>query len=557
MRNKAEFSQLTRDEKAKLLDFAPAAGASEAREESGRTRQTPPSINCSMRELRDISRDAIQALEAANDPPNLFVRSGRLVRIRIDERGQHLIEEVGIDALRGMLARCADFYKSGGNGRRVPIAPPDLVLRDILTMSELQVPPLVGLTEVPIVRPDGTIFSAGGYDWISGFYYAAPEGLTIPSIPENPTEQEVRDAVDLINELLEDFPFADAASLATAWAACLTPILRPAIAGPSPLILIDAPAAGTGKTLLADCIARIATGRPGAMMTVPRDDDEMRKRLTAILMAGTTVVILDNVEDRLCLPSLACAITAPTWRDRILGANTEIVIPTQVTWLATGNNIRLGGDLPRRCIWCRLDAKTARPWKRSGFKHEDLAGWVEKNRAHLVRAILILAAAWFAQGRPRPEIPVVGGFQRWATMIGGVLKTAGIGGFLENLDVFYAEADAEAAQWEAFLGGVRDRYRNEPWTVSELAARMKEENAKEENAQERGRLVDLLPENLAESFEKPQSFKRRLGNALARKAEVRFGKLRVVRAGEKQRAVLWAVRTDEEIEKASDVSLVS
>ena len=97
-------------------------------------------------------------------------------------------------------------------------------------------------------------------------------------------------------------------------------------------------------------IALIATGRPSAMIAAPCDDDGWRKAITSMLLAGRQVACIDNVEGKLFAPSLALALTGASWQDRILGASQMVTLPHQIVWLATGNNLMVGGDLPRRCV---------------------------------------------------------------------------------------------------------------------------------------------------------------------------------------------------------------
>ncbi len=59
-------------------------------------------------------------------------------------------------------------------------------------------------------------------------------------------------------------------------------------------------------------------------------------------------MLIDNVSGSLGSPTLDRALTAETWRDRLLGGNEQVSVPLEVTWLATGNNLRLTGDTPRR-----------------------------------------------------------------------------------------------------------------------------------------------------------------------------------------------------------------
>ena len=67
------------------------------------------------------------------------------------------------------------------------------------------------------------------------------------------------------------------------------------INGPTPLRLIDAPDAGSGKGLLADVLSRVSTGREAAVTVLSKDEDEVDKRVTALLSTGTPFILLDNV----------------------------------------------------------------------------------------------------------------------------------------------------------------------------------------------------------------------------------------------------------------------
>src|SRR5205823_2308372 len=111
--------------------------------------------------------------------------------------------------------------------------------------------------------------------------------------------------------------------------------------GPTPLHLFDAPAEGTGKTLLATVIALVAAGGESVVLPEASSDDEWRKRITAVLAEGATFVFLDNLSRTLDSGVLASALTARSWRDRLLGFSKTGVFPNRSVWLASGNNIRL------------------------------------------------------------------------------------------------------------------------------------------------------------------------------------------------------------------------
>jgi hypothetical protein len=500
-----------------------------------------PIIVVNNRELRDVSADTILALQAGNVPPTLFVRSGEMVTVRSDELGRHAISAVSESLLRGRMTRSADFRRlvqdKNRNKHYPAVNPPIDVVRDVLALAPdtWGLPALESVTESPLLRPDGTVLSAAGYDQITRVYYAPSPSLQLPAIPDEPGSEGVDSAVRLLDEVLEGFPFVDAASKANAYAMLLTPIIRRAIAGNVPIALVDAPQAGTGKSLLAEIVALIHTGSDAAMQPAPArgDESEWRKMLGAVLMNGNALTVFDNVDHRLQSASLALAVTASTWTDRILGQTKTVTLPVRCTWIATGNNLQLGGDLPRRCYWIRLDAGSSQPWQRSGFRHPDLKQWVRDHRGELIAALLMIARAWFFAGKPEGLAETLGGFESWAKIVGGVLAHAGIPGFLQNLDSLYQESDPAQLQWEAFLQALADAFEERGFTIKELV----------ELLPGNSELSQALPDELADEDRKG-SLQRRLGRAFSERVGRRYGVrgLHLVKAGtNRNKVVMWQV----------------
>jgi hypothetical protein len=268
-------------------------------------------------------------------------------------------------------------------------------------------------------------------------------------------------------------------------------------------------------------------------MTQQKDDEGWRKAITSLLLKGQLVVTIDNIESTLWAPSLAAILTATSYQDRILGRSEMVTLPNHATWIGTGNNIRLAGDLPRRCIWVRLDAKTARPWLRDvkGFRHPHLIEWASAHRGAILAAILTIARAWVAAGRPEAhDLPNLGGYESYSQVVGGVLGFMGVDGFLGNLDALYDETDIDTPQWEGFLEAWRETIGETPVTAAELLMRLKST----------AELHAALPDAIADTEAK--NYIRRLGNALARKKGVRFPHgLSVNKVGEFRRAVKWQI----------------
>ncbi len=492
------------------------------------------------RQLRHVTRDALTALRKHNHPPVLYAYGDLLARV-IGKAGRHRVMLVGEAGLRGHLARSGNWVTLGSNGAVRGVPPPREVVADILALAEWPFPTLLGVTTVPIVRAEGGVVTAPGYDPASGLFFSADPHLRLPDVPANPTRDEVDAAAALIEELFHDFPWDCDASRAAAWAALLTPLVRPALDGPTPLTLFDKPKQGTGASLLVDAIGLIVTGRDPAKSTAPGADEEWRKRITSLLLHAPTMVVLDNVDQPLASGHLSSVLTDLEWSDRVLGRSEMVRLPNRTVWIATGNNLRTRGDVARRCIWARMDAKMARPWERdpSRFRHPDLRAWVQAERGRLLGALLTLIRAWWSVGCPEPAVRPLGSYEGWSRCVGGVLEVAGQRGFLANLHELYDAADEEATEWSAFLGALWEVFGVGEFTTAELVAQL----TKPLRTEGEEAMLQSLPE---EFHANDPGLSRRLGKAFAQRAETRYGAYRLVKAGKEHQALTWRVTADRE-----------
>ena len=512
-----DFERLIREERRRAFAGLPSESAS------------LPAIIVNNRPMRDVVRDALLALRAANDPPYLFVRSGEMVLVEVDERERPAIKAVGKAHLRGRLDRCANYIRRGSE-THIAVPPPLDVVEDILALpsAEWNLPPLEFVVEVPTLRPDGTVLSSPGYDPQSCMLYCPASGFSMLPIPDHVEADDLDVAIALIDEAICDFPFADHRdqsgavmpanpNRANLFGLLLTPVVRPAIAGCVPLALIDAPQAGTGKSLLVDLFSVITTGRSAAMMPYPRNEEEMQKLVGSTLLAGSALVCFDNIEGILQSPTLALVMTSKEYSARILGMSQNMLASNRATWVATGNNIRPSGDMPRRCYHIRLDAKKSRPYQGRKFRHANLLGWARENRPHLLRALLIIARAWY-QRKDRPAMANPwGSFEQWHEGIGGILRSADVDGFLGNLEAFLTETDDMAVQWEAFLSQLHDVFDQEWFKVGVITKEIREATTLQP-----ARFT--LPDSLSDvDIRKGGSMERAMGKSFAKRIGTRFG----------------------------------
>lgn len=501
-----------------------------------------PEVECADRPLRDRREDTVRTLHEANDPPRLFVRGGVLARVYLDERGQTRIGAMDEAALRNRMTDTAEYVQTTDKGTR-HVTPPKDVVQSVLSPPDGEgwpYPVLENVVQTPVLRQDGTILSDPGYDPATGLIYAPSSDLHLPEIPLEPTAEQVQAALKLLDEAIGQFSYLEDADKANTLALFLTLIMRPVIDGLVPMAVLDAPSPGTGKGLLVETACLIATGQAAAPMSEIHGEDEWRKQITAALYEGEMTIFIDNIEGDLKSAALAAALTAPWWRDRKLGHTERLLLPQRATWMVSGNNVRLRGDLPRRCYQIRLDAKTARPWARTGFKHH-LPTWVPENRGELLGALLTLARSWFAAGCPEAKSSqTLGRFEEWVRTIGGVLEHAGVEGFLNNLDRMYEEAEDEVRQWTAFLAVWHHTFGDKPMHARKVIKDMQDHTTVTWGGLTTHQLLQVLPDEL-DGLEMDRRASRKLGDALDKIKDRRFGEYRIEQRSRTEGAARWLV----------------
>lgn len=380
-----------------------------------------PIILIDTEEYRVIA-ETIAALTADTE---IFQRGGILVRVLRDTQpndgivrpaGSPTIQAMPPANLRERMTRVATFVKPGRKGRDIPAHPTAWLVAAVDVRADWPgIRHLFALSDTPVLRPDGSVWQQAGYDERTGVLFEPDE----PFPPIHP-EVNIDDAVIALDELLEvvcDFRFESDEHRAAWLAALLTPPARFAYHGPSPLFLIDANVRGAGKGLLAQAIGRIVLGREMPVSSYAHDSDEMRKRITAIAIAGDRMILLDNLLGQFGNDALDRALTSTRWKDRILGKSQEVDLPLIPVWYATGNNVAVAADTARRIIHIRLDVLDEHPEQRTGFRHPNLPAWIGANRGRLLSGALTILSAYCRSGRPDQRLTPYGSFEGWSDLV--------------------------------------------------------------------------------------------------------------------------------------------
>jgi len=450
----------------------------------------------------------------------IYQRSGYLCRISHQQaatvrgitrpRGAVTITPLDRDSALDKLNRFIRFEKWNEKAEKYKRchAPAAVAMTLLARSGAWRFPPLIGVVSAPTLRPDGSVLEKPGYDPETGLFFDIQKE-DFPPIPAAPSLADGQQAIRFLNEELlnrpclnsdrpEDcgFSFAQPSDRSAALAALLTALVRPSLPT-APIFLKRATRPGSAKTLLADIPALVATGRPATIFELGADADEVEKRMLSVLLAGDSVVNLDNLEVPLGGATLCKVLSGETITGRLLGFNKTATVPTAALFLATGNNIQVVGDMTRRVVVINLDPQSEAPENRQYDRN--LMTWIPENRPRLVQAGLTALRAYIVAGRPRQTPWLMGSFEDWDTTIRQALIWLGeddpLAGTaqLESSDPVRCKLRALLIAWYA-------TFRSAGATSKEAISRAKETQRNGEGDEERPfqALWDVLSEHFTD-----------------------------------------------------------
>lgn len=344
------------------------------------------------------------------------------------------------------------------------INPPYSVCKNILALySTHKLKKLVAVITAPTLRLDGSVLSSLGYDAMTGLLLDAVE--TPPIIPDKPSKEQAKAALERLWIPFAEFPFVTALDRAVFLAAILTSVVRAALPT-APAIGLDAPVQSSGKTLAARCLGVLATGiEPGILPhTASGSDEEMRKRLFAILRNGDRIVLLDNILGTFDSAAMAALLTSETYSDRVLGRSEVPSVPNRALVIFTGNNLSFSGDMARRVLVSRIDPQTDQPFARE-FKLNPVQYCLE-HRQQMVADALTLIRFYLSSGVAPLGTGKMGSFEMWDSWVRQTVlfvdKELALGVFGDIMEKVIANQATEPEQeylgqlmqaWDKVYGG--------------------------------------------------------------------------------------------------------
>lgn len=347
-------------------------------------------------------------------------------------------------------------------------------------------------------------------------------------IPTHPSRTVALAAIDQVLDVLAEFPFASDVDRSVAIAAILTSLNRQSLTA-APLFGFSATVMGSGKTYLAHVMSLIATGRLAAVIAPPKDAKEEDKTLFAALLEAIQILVYDNVEHQLSSDLLCAILTSESLSGRVLGTSKNATVSTACTFIVTGNNLTIAGDLSARSLVCRLDPKSDHPEHRRFAR--DLTTWIPEHRGRLVPAALTFLRGYLSSG----EKPVMEPWQRfpdWDNLIRAAIVWGGLSDPLmalrqgEAADPRRLEHQSVMEAWDAAFGATPTPVRNAIKT------------ANGNTAIDDHRLLDAL---LDVAGERGEVNLRRLGRWLSKMAGRLQGGLKIERGSVSGGSQTWRV----------------
>jgi hypothetical protein len=328
---------------------------------------------------------------------HLYERGGATVYVNEDGR----IIQAKPQWLSVEAQRVCRFEQLNNKKEIVAVGCPSMVINGILAAAaRLRMPKLTAVRNAPTMDADGRQISVPGYDDKTGLLLTNDENIIWPSVPRVPTAVELKKALETLWKPFLHFPYAEACDKSVILAAVLTAAVRCCLRT-SPGFGFSATTAGTGKTLLAQCIGVLYDGVAPAVTPPISHEEEWSKSLFSAALGGAGTLLYDNAEHPIESASLCTVTTAPSIKGRVLGESRDAEAEHRMLVLATGNGLQFVGDLNRRMFTCRLDANMEAN-KVAGRKFDvEPLGYCTKNRIEIINAALTVIQGYISAGSPQ------------------------------------------------------------------------------------------------------------------------------------------------------------
>lgn len=301
------------------------------------------------------------------------------------------------------------------NDVKKPIDPSTGLVKAVLSVGGSRgINPIKGLIDHPMIDSNLRLIGKTGYDKPTQLLTEF-DANDFTVLDKALSEDEVKQHLEWIYAPFVGFELAGNEDKSILYAAIFSAVIRQ-ILPVCPAFAADAPMQGSGKTLLAQTIAIIASGKlPTAIPAHgQQNDDEFRKRLFALLLEGEKACLFDNLVGVFDSAAFAAALTSETFSDRVLGESKTKTVMVRTLFLLTGNNLNIQGDMSRRVLRMRLRPKNDKLTQRKyDFNPIKMASTM---RNQIISSVLSLINHWKRSDMPKASGTMTS-FDDWDTLV--------------------------------------------------------------------------------------------------------------------------------------------
>jgi len=385
---------------------------------------------------RTVSEFAAELGQVLAPSQAWFVNNGRVVTIEgrpVNGHSRpHAFREISASEARTRIeshvAPCTLRVRNDGPAEAVRVTKTvsKETMQAVLDCQQFkqQLPPVERILELslPILHEGQIVQVRQGYDERFRTYCFAQ--------PEEPPQLTLDAAKAVIEEVHQDFCFADATARTMAIARLLTPYCRGLMgfAARPPVWMFEGNRARAGKDCLAGCTLQLFEGEAKEEPPLKDNGEETTKRILAAAQSGRRFMHFANCKGHLNDSGLEHATTARTLGGRLLGRNdaaASLCVPNELDFSLSGNTgLTYTEDLSLRVRKITLSFMEEDANARQ-FRRPAPHAWIRENRVRIFAAMAAFVRHWDEQGRPAGA--PFSSFPEWSRVVGGIMVCCGLG----------------------------------------------------------------------------------------------------------------------------------
>ncbi|MBK6920602.1 MAG: hypothetical protein IPH07_24590 [Deltaproteobacteria bacterium] len=323
-------------------------------------------------------------------------------------------------ALRTELSRAIDYVRSTEDGEKT-VHPPRDVAESVGAADCSAVREIVGISRVPLLRPDGELVTARGYDSATKLW------LEPIDVEVGHTREHAEAAAVLLLDAVGDVQWLDAEVDPWVWLAHVLTVAARHLCSTVPVWIYDADRPGAGKTTIARAAGLIG-GRCSVVFNAGFGGDEAELVRSIDPHASGAALVLDNLRGRIASPALEAALTSGILRvRRLYVGHCDVALRAVVS--LTGNDAQTGSDWARRSLPCLLERRRELDGARELLE--------ELDDPRFTAAALTILRAWLRVGGVS-QATSLPSFRAWSQLVPGAIA------WLAGVDVVGATRERAA-----------------------------------------------------------------------------------------------------------------